>query len=450
MRSGWIPESLLGEGPVRDRLAPPRAALRGHRDRLLVQHRLLVDRRQRRRLCRGLALHAALRRSRRAQAERFVGLVEGERARAAAPVGVQRTHRRSGSRSWSAKFIGREQGARRPSAFFVERGASPTGRPLTEADRRELTPVRRAYCCRAPSGLPPPRRSWRTLARAATDRVEAIVDLFGQVSQSLEQSREELQRRVRELSLLNEATQRIATTLDPQPMMDRVARAPPPRTRVRACSTIRLRDPDGHLRIKSQVGLPPDSDLSQGDPPSRDTYFGECFLDNRVIVVEDAALIQRRWSSPRRRRRCLGSFVHAPIAVDEQPVGVLSAYSSTGRVYFSPELLQFFRTLAVAAWPGPAQRAALPRARTTCRASWKPKVQQRTAELEEANQRLQELDRLKSDFVSTVSHELRTPLTSIRSLSESLLDGLGAQHLRRASSSRSWRSSSRRTSASRA
>ena len=52
------------------------------------------------------------------------------------------------------------------------------------------------------------------------------------------------------------------------------------------------------------------------------------------------------------------------------------------------------------------------------------KVQQRTAELEEANRRLQELDRLKSDFVSTVSHELRTPLTSIRSLSESLLDGL--------------------------
>ena len=48
-------------------------------------------------------------------------------------------------------------------------------------------------------------------------------------------------------------------------------------------------------------------------------------------------------------------------------------------------------------------------------------MSQRTAQLEEANRRLQELDRLKSDFVSTVSHELRTPLTSIRSLAESLL-----------------------------
>jgi Na+/proline symporter/signal transduction histidine kinase len=43
-----------------------------------------------------------------------------------------------------------------------------------------------------------------------------------------------------------------------------------------------------------------------------------------------------------------------------------------------------------------------------------------TAELRAANERLQELDRLKDDFVSTVSHELRTPLTSIRSFSELL------------------------------
>jgi Na+/proline symporter/signal transduction histidine kinase len=45
-----------------------------------------------------------------------------------------------------------------------------------------------------------------------------------------------------------------------------------------------------------------------------------------------------------------------------------------------------------------------------------------TAELREANERLQELDRLKDDFISTVTHELRTPLTSIRAFSEILLD----------------------------
>jgi len=45
-----------------------------------------------------------------------------------------------------------------------------------------------------------------------------------------------------------------------------------------------------------------------------------------------------------------------------------------------------------------------------------------TNELRAANRRLQELDRLKDDFIATVTHELRTPLTSIRAFSEILHD----------------------------
>lgn len=41
------------------------------------------------------------------------------------------------------------------------------------------------------------------------------------------------------------------------------------------------------------------------------------------------------------------------------------------------------------------------------------RVRQRTQELERANAQLLELDRLKTDFVSTVTHELRTPITNI-------------------------------------
>jgi signal transduction histidine kinase len=52
------------------------------------------------------------------------------------------------------------------------------------------------------------------------------------------------------------------------------------------------------------------------------------------------------------------------------------------------------------------------------------KVGERTRELQDANVRLQELDRVKTSLVSNASHELRTPLTAIKVHVTNLLDGV--------------------------
>jgi len=54
-------------------------------------------------------------------------------------------------------------------------------------------------------------------------------------------------------------------------------------------------------------------------------------------------------------------------------------------------------------------------------------LQDKARVLREANERLQELDKMKSNFLATVSHELRTPLTSVIGYSEMLLEGMAGE-----------------------
>ncbi len=51
-------------------------------------------------------------------------------------------------------------------------------------------------------------------------------------------------------------------------------------------------------------------------------------------------------------------------------------------------------------------------------------IEQVNRELQVANHQLHELNQLKSDFVSTVAHELRTPMASIQGFAENMIDGL--------------------------
>lgn len=88
------------------------------------------------------------------------------------------------------------------------------------------------------------------------------------------------------------------------------------------------------------------------------------------------------------------SLVAAPIAQQGRQLGALVIYSPWQSHRYSPEEIGLLQGLASQAG------IAIGNARLY-------------AELEHAYEQLQELDRLKDDFILTVSHEFRTPLTAI-------------------------------------
>ena len=52
------------------------------------------------------------------------------------------------------------------------------------------------------------------------------------------------------------------------------------------------------------------------------------------------------------------------------------------------------------------------------------RVKERTAELQQANKRLREIDTAKTDFFASMSHELRTPMTAIVGYVDNMLEGV--------------------------
>ena len=142
----------------------------------------------------------------------------------------------------------------------------------------------------------------------------------------------------------------------------------------------------------------------------------------RLIIADLAADLaadetgQQDWARRFHRDTGATSLIMVPVGLDNRVIGALYVVTDAG-----PH--QWTETEAVT-----VQQFATYLARAITQV-------EREAQREEHASRLENLDRQKTEFLSTVSHELRTPLTSIQGYLELLCDGdagelsAGQQHM---------------------
>ena len=145
--------------------------------------------------------------------------------------------------------------------------------------------------------------------------------------------------------------------------------------------------------------------LSYGTP------VGRAIIDRETVHVHDLkSEVETEFphSKPRQAISGVRTLLTTPLLPKGRPFGAIVIRREEVRP-FSAEQIELLRTFADQAV------IAIENVRLF------QEIQQKGRQLETANERLKELDHLKSDFVSNVSHELRTPLTAIKGAVDLLL-----------------------------
>lgn len=174
---------------------------------------------------------------------------------------------------------------------------------------------------------------------ARGSHMEDVFDLFGSINISRNASREQL-------SVLYDAARAVASGNSLQVVLDEILKIFTDQFKFDLC-VIRILDEDRQtLTVRSQRGMTSQHFGESERDLSTDTFIGETFLTNTVTVVNDSDFISKPKTAEVVRREKILSFAHAPVCIEGQPIGVLSAFSRTAKGIFTKEFLELFTSLA--------------------------------------------------------------------------------------------------------
>ena len=178
---------------------------------------------------------------------------------------------------------------------------------------------------------------------------------------------------------------------------------------------IYILDPsEEELSLKAYKGLGEDVARSIVRRNRSAGVTGKIFQTGERLVFEDFQNDTRyKDLSARRTIGSLGlaSAAGFPIKANDKVIGVLHLANKALR-HFAPDELQLIESIAQEIGVGAANARLF------------EQVNQKTAELGQMNQELQEANQAKDEFLSVMSHELRTPLNVITGYAEVLSQGV--------------------------
>ena len=260
------------------------------------------------------------------------------------------------------------------------------------------------------------------------DEVGELAGLFNRMTQSLKERNQAIQTQLNQLQTLNRTGTAIISTLDIDKLLNVVLHLLMDNLGYRRM-LLMLYDP--HRRAAYGARLAGVSrELEEAarllEMPIEDdgSLHADLLLRGRGVLIEDIDSVADRMYPPilaMARQEGVRGFIAAPLKTSQRIMGFIAADrgESPCRQEDLDLLLTIATQVAVAIDNAQAYQDLEELTRTL-----EHRVQDRTRELQVANEKLQELDRLKSAFVSIVSHELRTPMTSIKGYIENMLDGL--------------------------